>query len=350
MITRKGEEDEFDHNKLQKRRHKKRKTTKKSKKKLINLIDEPKKREYISSIQLQVNDGFRIPEISRPEKRYNTVKIIRVNFPNIFNLNDTEKSHYIHNKKKMLKDLELRIDFNFDHLIDRTDDDVEKRELNNIPYRQALRIDKRSIFEIFISILINKLEFISLFVYRNPYSHYTLTISIYLYELLVDLTMNCFLYTDEVVSEKYHNNGELTMFTSLSLSFISNIVSSIIVFIIAKLTNYTEIIESIVKDVKDKKKYIINVMRLFKYIKIRLGIFYFLQLSTILIMTYYLFIFCTVYHQSQGSIMVNYIIGACISLAISTGLTIIITILRVISIKYHYHQLFNISKYLYDHF
>ena len=128
------------------------------------------------------------------------------------------------------------------------------------------------------------------------------------------------------------------------------IIPAIIVFIIAKLTNYTEIIESIVRDVKDKKKYIINVMRLFKYIKIRLGVFYVLQLSTILIMTYYLFIFCTVYHQSQGSIMVNYIIGACTSLAISTGLTIIITFLRAISIKYRYHQLFNISKYLYDHF
>ena len=278
---------------------------------------------------------------------YHTEEIEKFNIPNIL---ERENDHYIHNKKKMLEDLELKIDFNFDHLIDRTDDDVESRELNNIPYRQALRIDKRSIFQIFISVLTNQIEFISLFLYRNPYSHYTLTISVYLFELLLDLTMNCFLYTDDVVSEKYHNDGNLSMFTSLSLSFVSNIASSIIVFVISKLTNYTEIVEAIINNVKDKKKYIENIVRLFKYIRLRLGFFYVLELVFILIMTYYLFIFCTVYHKSQVSIMVNYIVGACTSLAISAGLTIIITTLRAISIKYHYYQLFNISKYLYEHF
>ena len=278
---------------------------------------------------------------------YHTEEIEKFNIPNIL---ERENDHYIHNKKKMLEDLELKIDFNFDHLIDRTDDDVESRELNNIPYRQALRIDKRSIFQIFISVLTNQIEFISLFLYRNPYSHYTLTISVYLFELLLDLTMNCFLYTDDVVSEKYHNDGNLSMFTSLSLSFVSNIASSIIVFVISKLTNYTEIVEAIINNVKDKKKYIENIVRLFKYIRLRLGMFYVLELAFILIMTYYLFVFCTVYHKSQVSIMVNYIVGACTSLAISAGLTIIITTLRAISIKYHYYQLFNISKYLYEHF
>ncbi len=278
---------------------------------------------------------------------YHTEEKEKYNNPNIL---EREFDYYIHNKKKLIEDLELKIDFNFEHLIDRTDDDVESKELNNIPYRQALRIDKRSIFQIFISVLTNQIELISLFLYRNPYSHYTLTISVYLFELLVDLTMNCILYTDDVVSEKYHNDGNLSMLTSLSLSFASNIISSIIVFVISKLTNYTEIAEAIINNVKEKRKYIENIIRLFKYIRLRLGIFYVLQLAFILIMTYYLFIFCTVYHKSQVSIMVNYIVGACTSLAISAGLTIIITVLRVISIQYHFYQLFNVSKYLYEHF
>ena len=161
--------------------------------------------------------------------------------------------------------------------------------------------------------------------------------------------MNCFLYTDDVVSEKFHNNGQLSMVTSLSLSFISNIISSIIVYIISKLTNYCDIIEEIIKNVKYKRKYLENILRLFKYIKLRLGIFYFLQFSTLLLMVYYLFIFCALYQKSQGSIIINYIIGACTSLAISTGLSIIISLLRTISIKYHLIILYNISRYLYDH-
>ena len=140
------------------------------------------------------------------------------------------------------------------------------------------------------------------------------------------------------------------MLTSLSLSFISNIISSLAVFIIAKLTNYSEILEVIISSVKNKKKYFDNIIRLMKYMKIRLGIFYVLQLASILIMTYYLFIFCTVYHQSQVSITINYIVGALTSLAISAGLTILISVLRILGIYLHSKRLYNVSRYIYDKF
>ena len=140
------------------------------------------------------------------------------------------------------EDEQLTIDFNFKHLIDINDNDVNKEEINNVPYTQALRVDKRNIFQIFISVIKNEIGFLNLYFYKNPYSHFSLDISIYLFELLLDLTMNCILYSDDVVSEKYNNNGELSMVTTLTLSIISNIISSFIVFIISYLVNYVEII------------------------------------------------------------------------------------------------------------
>jgi len=248
------------------------------------------------------------------------------------------------------KDESLKIDFTFFHLIDRNDDEIDKRELNTVPYLQALRIDKRTKLETFLSIFANEIGFINIFYYKNAYSHFSLTISVYIFELLFDLVMNCFLYTDDVVSEKYHNDGNLSLLTSLSLSFISNIISSIGVYIIAKLTNYTELLEIIISTVKKKKKYFDNIIRFMKYIKIRLGIFYFLQIIFILLMIYYLFVFCAVYHQSQISITINYIVGALTSLAISTALSIIISILRVISLNCQLQRVYNISRYIYDRF
>ena len=245
---------------------------------------------------------------------------------------------------------DIKIDFNYDHLINRNDDEIEENEMNDIPFRQALRIDKRSLFQIFISIITKEIEILNLYFYRNQYSHFSLTISIYLLESLLDLTMNFLLYSDDVVSEKYNNNGELSTITSLTLSIISNIVSSIIVFIISKLANYIEIVEAILKYVHYKKVYLMNLIRLLKYIKLRLGIFFSFELVLILLMTYYLFIFCTVYHQSQGSIMANYFIGIGISLATSVGLTIIISLMRFLSIKYQSIKFYNFSKYLYEHF
>ena len=244
----------------------------------------------------------------------------------------------------------LKIDFNYDHLININDEEIEGNEMNDIPFRQALRIDKRSLFQIFISVITKEIELLNLYFYRNQYSHFSLTISIYLFESLFDLTMNFLLYSDDVVSEKYNNNGELSTITSLTLSIISNIVSSLIIFIISKLANYVEIIEAIIKNVQYEKIYLMNIQRLLLYIKVRIGIFFCFELILTLLMTYYLFIFCTVFHQSQGSIMTNYFIGIGISLATSIGLSIIISLIRFLSIKFQSNKLFNISKYLYEHF
>ena len=245
---------------------------------------------------------------------------------------------------------ELNIDFTFKHLFDINDDEIDKKELNNVPYRQALRIDKRSYLEIFFSVLEKEIEFINLFYYANRFTHYSLSISVYLFELLLDLTLNFLLYTDDVVSEKYHNDGNLLFFSSLVLSFMSNVISSIIVYFISKLTNYYDLGEEIIKRVKYERNYFENILRLFKYIRLRVIIFYILEISFIAAMNYYLYVFCSVYQKSQGSVMINYIIGACTSLAISVGLSIIITLLRVLSFKYQSIKLFNVSKYLYDQF
>ena len=245
---------------------------------------------------------------------------------------------------------ELNIDFNFAHLIDIRDKDIDRKELNEIPYQQALRIDNRNFFEIALTVFINKVGILNLFFYRPPYTYLSLTVTVYLFEFLLDLTINCFLYSDDVVSEKYHNDGSLTMFTSFTLSIISNIVSSIITALVSNLTDFNEILEAIIINVKYKKKYLENIIRFMKYIKVRLTLFYLFQISFIFLMTYYLFIFSAVYHHSQISIMINYIIGALTSLAVSTGLTLIITILRVLSLKYHSYKLFNTSKYLYKKF
>jgi hypothetical protein len=252
--------------------------------------------------------------------------------------------------KEISMETDLQIDFNYEHLITKNDKDIERRELNEIPFKQALRIDNRSNYQVFLSVLGNKIGLLNLFIYKKKYSNFSLDLSIYLLELLLDLTMNCVLYTDDVVSEKYNNNGEISMFTSLSLSIISNIISSIVVFIISKLVNYVEILDIILKNVRDKKYYFFNILRYMAYIKIRLGFYFFLEIVSTAMMTYYLFIFCSVYHHSQINITINYIVGASISLATSVGLTILITIFRNASFKYKSIYFFNISRYLYEHF
>ena len=104
------------------------------------------------------------------------------------------------------------------------------------------------------------------------------------------------------------------------------------------------------KNVIDKKKYFFIMKKFRKYLILKLTGFYILQIVINIGMCYYLMIFCTVYHKSQGSIMVNYITGIAESMAISFGLTVITSLIRFLSLKYKWKNIYNTSKYLFDHF
>lgn len=201
----------------------------------------------------------------------------------------------------------------------------------------------------FLSILANEIKIISIFYYKNQLVHLSLTTSIYLFESLLDLTINCFLYTDDYVSEKY-KNGNLKFITSILLSLMSNIFSSIITYYVVGLVEFTELLEMIMNQIVNKKYYFYNISKFKKYLSIKLAIFYSLQNLLYLFMCYYLTIFCIIYHQTQGSIMTNYIIGIVESLIISFLLSLLTAFLRYASIKNKIKSLYNTSKYLYEKF
>ena len=92
------------------------------------------------------------------------------------------------------------------------------------------------------------------------------------------------------------------------------------------------------------------MQRFLKYMKIRIGFFYLIQVIMNCAQTYYLFIFCSVYHKSQSSIMINYVVGIIESFAISFGISFINTFLRIISLRNKSNNLYNISKFIADKF
>ena len=265
-------------------------------------------------------------------------EISNINHNNIINL------LFLKSKKKLKNQDEDIYDFSTPN-----DNSIDNKEINNVPYSQALRIDKRNYIQMLISILANNIKIIAIFYYKNPLVPLSLTISIYLFESLLDLTLNCFLYSDGHISEKYKNGG-LKFVTSLLLSFLSNIISSIISYFILQLVDYSELLEMILNNVYKKKYYFLNIFKFKKHSKIKFCCFYLLQFIFNIFMCYYLTIFCIVYHQTQGSIMFNYLIGLGQSLIISLSISIIIAFLRFISIRIGIKNIYNTSKYLHEKF
>ena len=332
-----------------------------------NTIEKNKESESKKDISLKSEKN--IDKESEKCSQKKLIKISKFSILDLFRINKRPKTHRRSIKNKKIENLDqdnnsinnyyLQTDSlemnkirdeNYRNYTLNDNKEIDKKEINILPYTKALRLDDRNFIQIFFSVLFNKIEIINIFYYKNESVHLSLTLSIYISSLLLDLTLNCLLYTDEEISEKYHNDGKLEFFTSISLSFFANIISGIIMFIVIKLTEYASILEIIIRDISDQNNYYINILRFKKYMKIKLSIFYIIQFILNVLMFYYLTIFCAVYNKTQGSIIVNYLYGILESLLFSLGLTITISLIRFLSIKYKWKSIYNASKYFYENF
>ena len=221
---------------------------------------------------------------------------------------------------------------------------------NELTYSQAIKQDKRGIINTFFSCLNSKFEIIQILFFPNEFSHRSLTLTLYIYELLLDLTSNALLFSDDVISQKYYNNGELLFITSQILSISSNIISCFIVYITSNLVHYYETFEEAVLEAKNPKKLYKIFIKISWFIYLKIAIFYIIVLIFGIFCSYYLFIFCAIFKKIQKNLYINYIIGTLWSLLYKVAFSIIITVLRKISIYKKYKRLYIISKFIDEKF
>ena len=245
--------------------------------------------------------------------------------------------------KEIFEKLKYR---NYNLLFSKKIENEDKIDYNDLSYYEALQRDHRNILQIFISAFNLKLEIIQLSLYTKEFSHKSLTLPLYLFDLLLDLTINALLFSDDIISQKYYNNGKLKMITSHLLSFISIIISNIILYFTRILINNYEIFNVIVKEIKNQNDYYRVFIKISCILRLKIAAFF--LLVTIIEMTcmYYLFIFCAIYKKMQKNLLINYIIGSCWQLGYTIGICFLIAILRKLGLNKQYKRLFVISRFI----
>ena len=223
-------------------------------------------------------------------------------------------------------------------------------DYNELSYFEALEKDKRNYLDIFFYAFKLKLKTIQIFCFRDEFSHLSLSLSFYVFELLLDITINSLLFSDDVISQKYFNNGDLLFITTNILSISSNIISYFILWMTEKLINQNLVLDNITKEIKDPNEYIIIYEILIKCFKLKLSIFYFCLLFIGFLCTYYLFLFCAIFKKIQINLFENYIIGSLWSLAFTVAICLIVTITRKIALKCKIKKIFIWSKFFDDKF
>ena len=221
------------------------------------------------------------------------------------------------------------------------------KDINDSPFTKALREDKRNVFQIFFSIIFQKIDLINLFI--NERKIKVILICQYILSLLIDFFFNTLLYSDDVISHKYHNNGKLDFIVTVTISLTSNIITSIICY----FNDYSEGIEERLEQILEIKReyfYLNAIKHFFRIFKIKLIFFFVNQIIIISCCYYYIVIFCIIYSCSQVSLLTNYLTSILEGIITSIIISIIITITRKIGIIFKNRYIYNTSKYINEHF
>jgi hypothetical protein len=309
-----------------------------------------------------VRNQFKSKEINNKNSRkYKSTKIVNEYNKDNFNtdkpLNNENSKDGAHEEELVIQNIsnERKITKNVDNVdtvqVTEKEDNNEKdnKEMNELSYFEAKDLDKRNFFVILFSILFMKIDLIKNIIYPDDYSSRFLLFNIYLLSSYLDLLMNCLLYNDYAISQKYHCNGQLEFITSFIMSTLSNIFTFMITYVIEYLTNFSSIVEIIIEEIKNIKDYLTIIVRLYKIMRIKFICLFIIEIILGLFMVYYITIFSIVNSKSINSFLLNYLYSQLESLLMAFAISLLVTILRKISLSCKAKRLYLASLYFNEH-
>ena len=258
-----------------------------------------------------------------------------------------EKKKINLNKTSISKKKTIIINFKNKNNNNLNNKENDKENINELPFTLAIYKDKRNLIEIFESIIIEKLGFINLFFGQEKIK--VILLSQYILSLLVDFFFNSLLYSDEIVSHKYHNNGKLEFVVTLLLSILSNIISSIVCYYL----DYSKLVEERLEQIIEMKKAYYYKRILDKFIrnlKLKMIYLFIKEILIIIFCFYYIIIFCVIYSYSTTSLLYNYLSSLIENIITSILISFIIVFTRKVSLIFSNRYIYNTSKYINEKF
>jgi len=317
----------FEKKKVNKIRNKNKKKLKKRKSKNKNneLIRNKKDKIYTNHfIENKLNKGN-----NPPKKRQN---LLNLNFNNQFNninkniikRNLTRKKS-VNSTRNILNEAE-----NKENIIKKSKEIMEYNdfEKNDLTYELALKYDKRTFCEFYLSLPKTKHILIFSFCYNNDYNSRIIKIDLFFISFAIDYTVNAFFFNDDTMHKIYVDEGSFNFIYQLPQIIYSLLISSIL-NIILNLIALSE--GDIIKFKKNKNKS--DIDRRQKYLKKKINIkfilYFIIGIIFNLFFWYYLSIFCAVYRNTQYHLIKDTLISFGLSLIYPFGIYLLPGIFRI---------------------
>ena len=213
-------------------------------------------------------------------------------------------------------------------------------DIQDMDYEEAIIKDKRSYLRMFWSFLIDSQIILGTFCTENYLNLFVIKLSFFVCTFQISFFLNALFYTDDYISDAYHNEGVLDFISGLPKAIYSFLATLITTNLLKMLSNSKNELKKAIREKSQEMIYINIINAKLRKLRKKLIAYFILVFLFGIIFLYYVSSFCAVYRYSQK----YWFIGCLESFAIDSGVAILICILlaflRYLAIK-------NRIKYLY---
>ena len=301
-------------------------------KKKINI--KKKKKAKSSKNVLQSNPIKKQKKIN--EKAHKHIEIFKPNISKSNSKTDLKNSNELKtskkyiltekNKNEKLNTFQNKVKSNLEY------EELNIYELNTLSYQSALKYDKRTFFEYYISLIRTNNIIIFAFCPLNDYNIRIIKICLLLIFFVIHYTINTLFFTKALIHEIYKNGGAY----NYSSVFPKIIGSFLISYFLCSIIKYLSLSDKLIIEIKFQTTYeeaeekAEKVKRIFIIQNI---CFFILGFIFLIFFWYYLSSFCAVYQNSQIYLLKNVLLSFSLSLLFPFILYVVPSILRIISLK-----------------
>ena len=209
---------------------------------------------------------------------------------------------------------------------------LNNQELNTLEYDLAIKIDKRTYFQYYWSLLKKKQLILFTFMPANDYNLFSLKLVLFILSFSFYFTINGFFFSDETMHKIYVNYSSSNIIFRIPQILYSSIITTVINIILKNFSLSEKDIINI-KQEKDINYATKNSKKIKSCIYTKFNIFFILSNILILFFWYFISCFCAVYSNTQIILIKDTLLSFCFSLFYPFGLNLLPAMLRIPSLR-----------------
>ena len=262
------------------------------------------------------------------------------------NQNKSEKNAKSNYKKDLLNKKSNKMQKNkINHLEtieEKNEEKYNKKEINNLyqtdediqdmDYEEAIIYDKRNFLRMYWSFLVDTQIILGTFCTDNYLNLFIIKFSFFIFTFQISFFLNAFFYTDEYISDAYHNDGVLDFITGLPKVIYSLIATLITTNLLRMLSNSKSELKKIIRDKRGNKNYIYFIDIKLRKLRKKLIVYFIFVITLGLLFLYYVTSFCSVYRNSQKYWFMGCLESFGMDTAVAIAICIFLAIFRYIAI------------------